>query len=99
MESVDILFKTDDQRDRVAEIAEIFELLKSLCESHAIFIDDVISVAKNKRELQGDFSEKIFLEGTEDGGHKQVEGAGQKVEQTGEDTKENDDALGAGQAG
>ena len=88
-EEVEEFFTADDQRQRVEEMADILEVLKSLCETHAIFIGEVINVAKNKREKRGDFSEKIFLEGIDDG-LKKVEGETDATRSISKDDKKDD---------
>lgn len=50
--------------DRIEELADMLEIIKSLAELENKTLDDVIEVAKVKSLKRGGFEKKIFLEKT-----------------------------------
>lgn len=48
--------------DRVEELADMLEVIKSLASLENKSLDDVISLMNSKSEKRGSFKEKIFLE-------------------------------------
>lgn len=51
-----------DSSDRIEELADMLEVIISLAKLENKQIDDIIEVAKKKRESRGSFNKKIFLE-------------------------------------
>lgn len=49
-------------KERLEELADVLEVLKSLAESEESSLEHVIELANNKRKSRGGFNEKIFLE-------------------------------------
>lgn len=49
-------------KEKIEEMADILEVLNAICRINGIFINDVIAIGKNKRNLKGGFDKKIFLE-------------------------------------
>ena len=48
--------------DRLKELADLLEIIKSLAELENSSLDEVLKIAKEKREKRGGFSKKIYLE-------------------------------------
>ena len=48
--------------ERIEELADMLEVIRALAKLEDKSLDDVISVANNKKEKRGAFEEKIFLE-------------------------------------
>ena len=48
--------------DRLEELADLIEVIKSLAESENSSLENVIGISKDKREKRGGFEQKIFLE-------------------------------------
>ena len=46
----------------VEEAADLYEVLRAMCDLNAISLDDVVNVADNKRNERGGFSSRIVLE-------------------------------------
>lgn len=51
-----------DSCDRIEELADMLEVIISLAKLENRQIEDIIEVAKKKRESRGSFNKKIFLE-------------------------------------
>ena len=51
-----------DSNDRIEELADMLEVICSLAKLENKSLDDVIEVARLKREKRGGFQNKIFLE-------------------------------------
>ena len=49
-------------KDRIEELADMLEIIKSLAELENSSIDEVIKVSKNKVLKRGGFSKRVFLE-------------------------------------
>ena len=49
-------------KDRVEELADVFEILKALAKLENSDIEEVFKIAKEKAEKRGAFEQKIFLE-------------------------------------
>lgn len=49
-------------KDRIEELADMLEIIKSLAELENSSIDEVIKVSKNKVLKRGGFSKRFFLE-------------------------------------
>ena len=49
-------------KDRIEELADMLEIIKSLAELKNSSIDEVIKVSKNKVLKRGGFSKRVFLE-------------------------------------
>lgn len=49
-------------KDRIEELADMLEIIKSLAELENKTLDDVVEVAKVKSLKRGGFEKKIFLE-------------------------------------
>ncbi len=49
-------------KDRVEELADVFEILKALAKLENSDIEEVSKIAKEKAEKRGAFEQKIFLE-------------------------------------
>ena len=48
--------------DRIEELADLLEVIKSLAKLENKDLDDIINVANQKNSKRGSFNEKIFLE-------------------------------------
>lgn len=48
--------------DRIEELADMLEVIKSLAKLENKDLDDIINVANQKNSKRGSFNEKIFLE-------------------------------------
>ena len=48
--------------NRLEELADLIEIIKSLAESENSSLDQVINISNNKREKRGGFDKRIFLE-------------------------------------
>ena len=48
--------------DRLEELADMIEVIKSLAKIENSSLDDIIKIAKNKNEKRGSFDKKLFLE-------------------------------------
>lgn len=48
--------------DRIEELADMLEVIDALARLENRTLDDVILIAKHKRECRGAFNEKLFLE-------------------------------------
>lgn len=53
---------TTTSSDRIEELADMVEVIMALAEVEGKTFDDVLDVAKKKREKRGGFVEKIYLE-------------------------------------
>ena len=53
---------TTNSTDRIEELADMLEIIKSLAKLENKTLEDVVKVAKKKRLKRGGFEEKIFLE-------------------------------------
>ena len=51
-----------NESDRVEELADMLEVIKSLANLENKSLDDVISLMNSKSEKRGSFKERIFLE-------------------------------------
>lgn len=51
-----------NESDRVEELADMLEVIKSLASLENKSLDDVIALMNSKSEKRGSFKEKIFLE-------------------------------------
>ena len=51
-----------NESDRVEELADMLEVIKSLASLENKSLDDVISLMNSKSEKRGSFKERIFLE-------------------------------------
>ena len=49
-------------KDRVEELADVFEILKALAKLENSDIEEVSKIAEDKAEKRGAFEQKIFLE-------------------------------------
>ena len=56
------VLNTKNTNDRIEELADMLEIIISLAKLENKSLDDVIEVAKTKREKRGGFEEKIYLE-------------------------------------
>ena len=52
-------------KDRIEELADMFEVMVSLAEVEGQTIDDVINCADEKRKKRGGFKKRIYLSGVE----------------------------------
>ena len=50
------------EEERLEELADMIEVIKSLAESQNKTLEDVIELANQKREKRGGFEKRIFLE-------------------------------------
>ena len=50
----------------MVELADVYEVLLSISEISGKNIDEVIKIAKEKREKRGGFKERVFLISTRD---------------------------------
>lgn len=48
--------------ERIEELADMLEIISALAKLENKSLDDVIRIAKNKKENRGGFDKKIFLE-------------------------------------
>ena len=48
--------------NRLKELADLLEIIKSLAELENSSLDEVLKIAKEKREKRGGFSKKLYLE-------------------------------------
>ena len=51
-----------DGKERLEELADLMEVIKSLAESEGFTLEDVMKIADKKREKRGGFKQKILLE-------------------------------------
>lgn len=51
-----------EKNDRIEELADMLEIIKSLAELENKTLEDVIKVSELKQQKRGSFKEKIFLE-------------------------------------
>lgn len=51
-----------DVNERIEELADMYEVIRSLAELEGKSMDDVVTVADKKRDKRGGFSERIYLE-------------------------------------
>ena len=49
-------------RERLEELADIYELIRTIAELHDSSMENVARLANKKKKERGDFEEKIFLE-------------------------------------
>ncbi len=49
-------------KERLEELADVLEVIKSLAEAEESSLEHVIELANKKRKSRGGFNEKIFLE-------------------------------------
>ena len=56
------VLNTKNTNDRIEELADMLEIIISLAKLEEKSLDDVIEVAKTKREKRGGFEERIYLE-------------------------------------
>lgn len=63
-EEVSEAIKSEDSDELLLELADILEVLESIAELHDKSLDDVIELAKKKRQKRGGFKKRIFLEKT-----------------------------------
>lgn len=56
------VLNTTTSNDRIEELADMLEIIISLAKLEERSLDDVIEVAKTKREKRGGFEERIYLE-------------------------------------
>lgn len=56
------VLNTTNSKDRIEELADMLEIIISLAKLENKSLDDVIEVAKTKRENRGGFEERIYLE-------------------------------------
>lgn len=56
------VLNTTNSKDRIEELADMLEIIISLAKLEEKSLDDVIEVAKTKREKRGGFEERIYLE-------------------------------------
>ena len=56
----EVLESSDE--DRIEELADMLEVIKSLAKLENKDLDDIINVANQKNSKRGSFNEKIFLE-------------------------------------
>ena len=56
--------ETKNKESLVEELADVYEVIKSICEVEKISIEDIIKIANLKREKRGGFEKRIFLEKT-----------------------------------
>ena len=56
------VLNTRNTSDRIEELADMLEIIISLAKLEEKSLDDVIEVAKTKREKRGGFEERIYLE-------------------------------------
>lgn len=56
----EVLEATGD--NRIEELADMLEVIKSLAKLEGKSIDDIILIANNKNEKRGSFEERIYLE-------------------------------------
>lgn len=62
LEEYNEVLGTKTKEERIEELADMFEIIKSLSLLEGSSIDEVIEVAKNKEIKRGGFNEKIYLE-------------------------------------
>ena len=65
-EEVSELISASSTEDRIAEIADIYEVLEGIMEFYQITPQSVIEVKKKKGEVRGVFKERIFLASVEE---------------------------------
>ena len=63
-EEVNEVINSKDNKELLEELADVFEVIKSLAESEDSSVDKIIEIASSKREKRGGFSKKLFLEKT-----------------------------------
>ena len=63
-EECDEVVKSNSKEEIMEELADVYEVLKSICVLEGKTIDDVIKLADKKREKRGSFEKRIFLEKT-----------------------------------
>lgn len=51
--------------ERIEELADVVEVVIALAKAEGKSFEDVLTIAKKKREKRGGFSEKIYLEGVQ----------------------------------
>ncbi|MBQ6285519.1 MAG: nucleoside triphosphate pyrophosphohydrolase [Bacilli bacterium] len=66
IEEANEVINADDKESIIEELADVYEVLKSIAELESTTIEEVIDEAKQKREKRGGFSKRIFLEKTQD---------------------------------
>ena len=58
------VIESKTKEEVMEELADVYEVLKSICVLEGKTIDDVIKLADKKREKRGSFEKRIFLEKT-----------------------------------
>ena len=62
LEEYNEVLKATSSKDRIEELADMLEIIKSLAELENNTLEDVIEVANVKKLKRGGFSNKIYLE-------------------------------------
>lgn len=63
-EEVNEVINSTNRSNMLEELADVFEVIKALAEVEGSSVDEIISIAKEKRVKRGGFSKKYFLEKT-----------------------------------
>ena len=74
LEEADEVAKAKDRKALIAELADVFEVIDTLCKLHGISKEELLAVQTAKREERGGFYERLFVTVAE---HK-VGGPGEK---------------------
>ena len=56
------------EKETLEELADVLEILSSIASLNNKFIEDIIEIARMKREKRGGFQKRLFLERTYDKG-------------------------------
>ena len=63
-EEVNEVIDSNNKDELLEELADVYEVIKSLAENDNSSINEIIAIADKKREKRGGFSKKYFLEKT-----------------------------------
>lgn len=65
LEEYNEVLVASNSEERIEELADMLEVMRSLAKLENKDLDDIIKVADSKKEKRGGFSNKIFLERVE----------------------------------
>ena len=58
------VMNSNGKEEIMQELADVYEVLNSICKLYEKTMDDLVKIAEEKREKRGSFEKRIFLEKT-----------------------------------
>lgn len=66
LEELDEYMHSKSQDERIAELADVLEVIYALAEYHGVTIEEIEEIRKNKAEANGSFKQRVYLMDVED---------------------------------